>query len=361
MYELIHTFLSIFNLYVGCRSDIMAIIRYIVDLPSDIADAINRFIESGRYRSVQDFLAAAASNQLHIEQHGTPQGLVFASTSESIDAIEGPSQHSGKLQYQLLAPDFGRVQTVAPPEPNQVAGELFGLWNKFFPVKITARVFANILKGDGSYIPLDSAQERAADVARQLGRAIVRKEKDLGRKRGDMIATALPWKREEFKAKTRFKTHFVGYVSRNGIEGAPAALRFVNITRSNGAPMIGLTAAGLKFASLTNPVIDQEDYAASLSQHERGFLTDHIRVELPAEAQLMRSALQAVAAGATSPTGLHAKLHELKPKLNETQLVTLRSGLLSRMYELDLMRRTRDGLTMIYETTPQGQKFLKED
>jgi hypothetical protein len=332
----------------------LAIIRYIVDLSSEISDEINKLIASGKYRSIQDFLAAAASNQLHLEQQGPPQGIIIAPTSPSIEATT--------IYNALLVRDFGNLKTVSPPNSEQVPGELHGLWNKFFPVKITTRVLANMLKGASEYVPLEPSQERIADIARQLGRVIVRKERDLGRKRGDMISTALPWKREEFKAKMRFKSHFVGHISSDKwIEGAPAALRLTNMIRSNGTVSIGLTAAGLRFASLTNPVIDEENYTASLSQDERAFLIDQIRTELPDETQLMKSVITAVANGSRTPTALNSMLHELKPKLNDTELVTLRSGLLSRMYELNLMQRTRNGLTMTYDVTPNGQAFIGGD
>lgn len=338
----------------------MALIRYIVDVPGEISDEINKLVQSGKYRNVQDFFLAASSNQLHLERQSSVEVIVGASYADSTRTSASlVDARGGKLEYQLLAPDFGKVQTVAPPDPGQLANELYGLWNKFFPVKITVRVLANMIKGNGEYAPLDSVQERAAEVARRLGKEIVRKEKDLGRKRGDMIATALPWKRDEFKAKARFKTHFVGYLSKNRIEGSPAALKLVNIVKKDGISMIGLTAAGLSFAELTNPVIDKEDYSSSLSQQEKQFLTTHLKVELSKESNSMKSILQWINEGAKNPTAIHLKLKEKMPNLSETELVTLRSGLLSRMDELNLITRTRQGLSVSYDLTQEGEEFLK--
>lgn len=339
----------------------MALIRYLIDIPGESADEINRLVLSGKYRSVQDFLLAAASNQLHLEHQDLLEVVVGGSSPKSTQTAGGEDSRGGKIEYQLLAPDFSKVQTIAPPDPIEVASELYGLWNKFFPVKITVRVLANMIKGDGEYAPLDSVQERAAEVARRLGKEIVRKEKDLGRKRGDMIATALPWKRDEFKAKSRFKTHFVGYLSKNKIAGAPGALRMVNIVKKDGASVIGLTDAGLSFAELTNPVIDKDDYSSALSQPERRFLTTHLKVELSKEANLMKSILRWIREGAKNPTAIHLKLQQNTPKLNETELVTLRSGVLSRMAELNLMTRTRQGLSVSYDLTEEGEEFLKGD
>lgn len=338
--------------------------RFVVDLTPDMVDAINRCIQEGRYRSVQDFLFAAVQNQLYdVEQIGAvvtvQPGVVGSTSPHRIDSTIQPVM--ADLRYQLLVPDLGKVETVAPPEPEQVDSVIYGLWNRFFPTKITARVLANMLKGDGSAVPLDTLQENAASVARELGKILLRKERNLGRTRSERIATGLPTKRDEFKAKARFRSHFVGLLSKNRIEGAPAVLRLINIQRGeNGRVVVGLTAAGLKFASLSNPVIDREDFNSSLSDEERRFLLEHISSELPQEKKLMLFILEAIKKGANDPGALQRELEKQTPELKGAELVTLRSGLLSRMSELKLLTRERNGLTMRYQVTHEGEKYLKE-
>jgi hypothetical protein len=346
--------------------------RFVVDLPPELVDGINRLIREGRYRSIQDFLFAAAQNQVYeVEQSSdivtVPQENIILSRSHSPQALDRATHQTSDVDYRLLTPDLanGKVETVPPPEPSQVAGEMYGLWNRFFPVKITTRVLANMLKGDGARVPLEALQENASRNARALGKLLLKKERDLGRKRHDMIATALPTKRDEFKAKGRFKSHFVGYLSKRGkevrIEGAPAVLRFINISKGeDGHDQVGLTAAGLRFALLGNPVIDQEDFNSSLSDEERRFLIEHISVELPEERKLMRYLLQSIKGGAANPHALQEEVKKLRPTLNErTELVTFRSGLLSRMSELRLLTRARNGVSVRYHVTSEGERFLE--
>jgi hypothetical protein len=329
-------------------------------------------IREGRYRSVQDFIFAAAENQVYdVEQCRdvvtVQQDSSILSRSFLPHTSDRAIQQTSDVDYRLLSPDLagGKVETVPPPEPPQVGSEIYGLWNRFFPVKITTRVLANMLKGDGSNVPLEALQENASRNARALGKLLLKKERDLGRKRHDMIATALPTKRDEFKARARFKSHFVGYLTKRDretkIEGAPAVLRFVNVFKGeNGRDQVGLTAAGLKFASLGNPVIDQEDFNSPLSDEERRFIIEHISVELPEERKLMRFVLQSIKAGAANPDALQEEVKKLKPKLNKrTELVTFRSGLLSRMFELRLLTRERNGLSVRYCVTPEGERFLE--
>jgi len=335
--------------------------RFIVDIPPSIVELIDKLISEGRYRSVQDFLYAAAQNQLYSlegfqQTHKTKTGIreELLSTVGSVDSEE----KSRTLQY-LVAPKFEKVTTVDPPKPDRVDSVLYGQFNRFFPVKITTRVLANLVNGGNSSVSLATLQERASSVAREFGKILVKKERDLGRTRSDMIATALPTKRDESKAKARFESQFVGFLSDRKIEGAPATLRFINIFKGeNDHPLVGLTQMGLKFASFANPVIDDGDFMSPLSKEERRFLIEHIAAELPQELNLMRYVAKAVSDKADNPGLLQKRLKELKPALNQSELTTMRCGLLSRMAELGLIRRVKNGLSMNYRNTPDGELLL---
>jgi len=340
--------------------------RFVVDLTSDIVDAVESLIRQKRYRSVQDFLFTSARNQLYVEEHDLGEVTLEQHGRDipvSVPISEQLTQPwTGKVGYELLSPDIDKVQTIPPPEPNQVRTEIFGLWNRFFPIKITVRVLANMLNGNGSTVPLDALQENASSTAREFGKNLAKKERDLRRKRAEMVSTALPTKRDEFRAKARFKSHFVGYINKGRIEGAPATLRFLNMLKDqNGKVSVGLTDAGLKFASLANPVIIGSDFNSSFSEEERRFLIDHIAAELPEEMKLIRFTLQAIKRGATSPEAVHEALKKLRCDLDETDLRTLRSGILSRMSELKLLTRIRIGLTVRYQVTSIGEQLLRED
>jgi hypothetical protein len=340
----------------------------VIDLDADTVDAINRLIREGRYRTVQDFLFTASQNQLYdIENTHNPVVIRDSlSASASTDQIVRSTAPDLDLSPLLTAPDANKLQTTSPPKSEEVASEIYGLYNRFFPIKITVRVLASMLKGNGPNVPLSTLQENASSIAREYGRKLLKKEIGLGRRRSEMIATALPTKSkrsiDEFKSKARFKSHFVGYVSKERMEGAPAALRFVNIHKGdNGRDVIGLTAAGLEFAKLTNPVIENGDLNSPLSDKEREFLVNHIFVQLPEEAKLMRSVLKLIKEGATNPEKVQGELGKLKPKLKETELSTVRSGLLSRMSELSLITRERVGLSVRYHITSPGEELLKRN
>lgn len=345
--------------------------KFVVELSPELVDKIRKTIDEGHYRSVQDFLYAAAENQLWMEVHPgeildridtrvEKEVMLSSTTGASAERREKEIKSLTSTLHYSSSPDPTKVQTIAPPEPDQVMDEIPGLCNRLFPVKITARVLAKMLEGDGSTVPLSSLQENASSYAREIGGRLIKKERDLRRPRSEMLSIGLPTKRDEFKAKARFKSHFVGYVSKKRTEGAPATLRFVSMTKDqNGKVSVGLTAAGLEFAKITNPVLDLDDVNFSLSDEEREFLIEHIITELSPEAKLMKTVLETIKGGGNDPEALNKELRKLKPNFKDAEISTLRSGILSRMSELQLLVRKREGLAVRYDVTGEGEQFLR--
>src|SRR5438067_991467 len=112
--------------------------RYIVDIPPEVADEINRTIKAGRYKSPQDFLVAAAQNQIYLETadvHGDSQQTV---------TVVSPPRTSDDRLYQtvidylkeklLLPPQKDRINTVSLSDAKRPE-RLFGLANRLFPTK----------------------------------------------------------------------------------------------------------------------------------------------------------------------------------------------------------------------------------
>lgn len=264
-------------------------------------------------------------------------------------------------ESQYILHSFDNVRTVSLPSSNQVLDTIYGLWNRFFPVKITVRVLANMLEGNGETVSLELLQENASNAARELGTALLKKEKNLGRKRGERLSTALPTKRNEYKARMRFKSHFVGYLSKNRIEGMPATLRLINIFKDDSERLVvGLTTLGLQFAKLENPILDKNDFNMSLSADEKHFLLGVINSKLPKEANDIHTVLKVIASGASDPKELSRQLATLKSELVKNELITFQSGILSRLFELGLIRRTSSGVSNKYESTTEGEKLFKE-
>jgi hypothetical protein len=210
-----------------------------------------------------------------------------------------------------------------------------------------------------STVPLGALHESAADAARQYGKVITKKDRELGRKRGNILAAGLPVGNED-KSKLRFKTQFIGYLSKDKLEGACPTLRFINIVKDkDGTVVAGLTEYGLKFASLENPILDRDDFSSPFTGAEVDFLLDHIKSMLPSEFELMRFVLQKISSGITTPDELDEELGKFNHEWKGSEASTMRSGLISRLIELGLVRRNKDGVKVSYVLTEKGNDLIK--
>ena len=337
--------------------------RYVVDISPEMVDEILKHTKGGKYRTVQDFILTAVQNQLYVVERRSDfpdqESLKPASTVQA-DILQP--------QIDLLViPATRDVKTVDPPDGSKASDQLWGQFNRFFPVKVTMRVLANILNENGMACALKDVQEKAAMEAQRIGQELERIDDRMDRKRGDRLSTGLPFAkgRDEYKALTRFKMHFVGNPSKtkNGelkINGAPAVLRFVDIFEEGGSWKMGITKMGLEFAWMSNPILEEGDYRGSspFSDKERGFLLEHIRQNLSSEADLVKSVLQWITDGENTPPKLSALVMGLDKEWSENVAATMRAGLIGRLSELGVIARSRDGVEVTYSLTSFGNDVL---
>jgi len=344
--------------------------RYIIDLPPTLADGMNKQVRERKYKSPQEFILAAIENQLYIESQALNEAAGVADSQVAAVSVASPSQPPMKTVApitppDLLSRDLDGVKTVALGTLEKPK-DLWGQYNRFFPVKIVARVAANLAKQyDADFVPLWELQEKAAEIARDLGKVIERKDKQLGRKRGTIISAGLPVGRDTDKATLRFKNQSVGYVagtkeSGYWVEGAAPTLKFLEMVKDEkNSVRVGITLFGLNFASLSNSVIDIHDYSASLSPEEIDFLLEHITSEIPGEAKLMHLILSNVKKGVATPEALNGKVKAFYPKQTDNEVVSMRAGAVSRICELGLLEREKEGVKVTYVLTERGEKHLK--
>ena len=154
-------------------------------------------------------------------------------------------------------------------------------------------------------------------------------------------------------------THFVGQIDSSGnLTGSLPNLGFANIDPNERG--FGLTDAGLKFARLENPLLDEDIHAdSSLSAEERDFYIDHVSKQLPGEYSAMRVAAEAIDEGVDRPQPLSERIGELSDDWSEAQASTIRSGMIGRMVELELVSRHRVGSRGVgYDLTQLGEEEL---
>jgi len=333
-----------------------------MELTPEIADKINEQVRLGKYKSPQDFFLAAIQNQLYYEEPSVVGAPIIESGHRRSASTESVMM-SLTSNIHLLSdrPDLGTVRTV--PVSNMPRSDyLWGQYNRFLPVKVVTRVASNLVKRYSTdHIALAELHETCAQIAREMGKDLERKDRQLERKRGTIIAAGFPIGRDQNKSTLRFSNQFVGYLAKDRVQGAAPVLKFIELKRDeDNSVTASMTEFGVKFASLTNPVIDLKNYANALSEEEVMFIQEHIASQLPTEAKLIHLILTAIKGGIATPERLNDKVGRFNPEWKEGEASTMRSGIVSRIRELGLLTVEKDGVKVTYKLTKSGEECLNK-
>lgn len=359
-----------------------------MNLSDTLYDQIKVLVEKGLYKSFESFLEIAAFNQLAMERGATPAEIVDrghrrvkehhhdgngVSRSEKAEPIAKAVRASIRAAVEpvaRLAPDEARLtdedyelalKRLALPEntnhpqpieatPDELSQDrLFGQVNRLFPLKLACRWLANAATTEGRWPRYDIISDKLADDAATVGTLLERWDAETERKRDEMLATGLP-RRGNSASRDRFLGQFLARVTRSG-EVFPAAICQYQLARFDDSTL-ALTAQGLAFSSLVNPILDKRDkkVAATLAAEETTFLVRQILEWVPVERDDMRAALVAIGAGSKTPTELTEAIRELfPPDWSDSVIQTHASGIVARLGELRLLRRIWQGRNVTYE------------
>lgn len=287
------------------------------------------------------------------------------------------SVHSVSSVFRL--PSGGEPKFAALPSDDFAIGDeipvdrwIFGQHNKLLPVKATCRALANILLRDAALrengVSLERAASEIAGEAVKLGNYLRDLDSNTDVHRDDAFSFAFPYSdsRNGDKSRLRYANQFVGSLSKQGIlTGLPVELKLVNADSRNARLM--LTEPGWKWAQLGNPILDgiAEPGLKKFTDGEVAFLIEHIRKHVPAENFAYRLVLTSISSGANTPEKLDDALEEFLPKRDEKPftrafLTTQRAGVVSRMIDLGLLQRVRDGIKASYIPTTRSSEITRK-
>ena len=308
---------------------------------------------SGEQSAQNDHEAAQA-------QGGGPDGLSVGICVPAIFALQDYPRTSATL---LPLPD----DMFATGDSVTMDRWLFGQYNKLLPAKASCRALANLTLSSPEGLPLEQTAYRIAQEAAQLGALLIEHDRKNGLERLEATATGFPrTSGNGEKSILRYASQFVGAASKAGqISGLLVGLKLMNRVDPDGKT-VGLTEPGLHLAALPSPVLDekQESPSQKFNTEEINFLLEHIATNVPVEDAAYRAAISAVLSGARTPSLLNELLHQDVPKhvaenVSQSYLSSQRSGAISRMSDLGLMVRQRDGTSITYIVTDLGQKYVE--
>jgi hypothetical protein len=182
------------------------------------------------------------------------------------------------------------------------------------------------------------------------------------RRPGYKLSTGFPTSDKIDKAERRFRSQFIAYVRDDRqVSGALPELMFADVVERGGDVAIGLTEAGVAFATLPNPVLDEGDLSHSLSEEEMELYLDHVRRRVPWEASAFALILRIITEGINGRMDINNAVRDrLKVEWTAKEVNTQRAGAMARMFDLGLLARERHGRRVQYVATQRGMTWLEQ-
>lgn len=362
----------------------------------DVKVILEKLISAGKYSNYSDLVNSAVRNLGIInDQLANDKVLIIdAPKSEELyataDFTDVTRQADRNLNLKLGRKNGSRVPSqfeviglLKPPRPlpeprvNPAWSEhpapmgswMFGMYNKFLPLKAGCRALGELLSNEyGQGIPVESVSKltfQIAETAGILGMALKAHDNKYNLKREDACSTGFPSiKGKDDKSKIRFANQFVFRVDSHGeLRGMLFEMGFINFV-DDSQNLIQLTPEGWEFAILENPVLDdsQENPSQKLSESEVSFLLQHINRHVPIEQSAYNTLLELINAGNNTPDALDRALEKVQmaENMSEAAVYTARSGAISRMSELGLVCKNKVGLNTTYYLPGLDKKELAE-
>ena len=256
---------------------------------------------------------------------------------------------------------------------------LSGYLNRLFPIKFILRVFASITLeeyydpkngyDEEGVVSLEYLRNEAYHTAKFAREWLTAIENLHARTHGSEVSVGFPEGSE--KARERFVAQFVGSKRKNDISGGLFDLGFASLTGFSLGKMITFnssemlfTREGWEFAMLENPLIDTKEgwpeyfeTGKRFSDLEIKFLLTHIQKSLPAEWKFMVEVAKSINGGKDRPKQVESELKKTYD-WEATKISQMRNGVISRMEELQLLSRHKEGREVTYKLTKLGEDSL---
>lgn len=356
---------------------------------------LDSVIQSGQYKDYSQAISLAIMNLAVLQEEVLKSGgmVIGAGTDTGLRVSENPMQYSvqspstplqqlGLRTGGAIIPKLFRLDGLpdSPPSLADVPDDIwtigqeiaidrwvFGQYNRLLPAKASCRALAHLLLGQPKGILLEDVAHRIAKEAAVLGDLLANHDDENDIARDDALSTAFPSTgRKSDKSRLRYANQFVASVNRQGqVSGLLMDLKLIN-TKGRQATRVMLTEVGWQLATMLNPILDslQDRPTQKFSEHERCLLLTHIARSVPVEDFAYRAILRAILTGQNTPDAVDTALMENVPQganrgLSKSFLSSQRSGAISRMTDLALVERVRDGVRVSYVVTDAGNKYVQ--
>jgi len=254
---------------------------------------------------------------------------------------------------------------------------LSGYINRLLPVKFVLRILAILTLNSEAYdkengwqieseleseIALSHLREVSSKTATYASKWLKSIDDASGSSRGSEVATGFP---TDEKSRERFVTQFVGSSRKKELSGAIFDMGFANISSFMGFALdeVRFTPQGWDFAMLPNPLLDgMEGWKTGkrFSDNEISFLLNHFKSNVKSEWNFKIEIMELIGSGMNRPQSLEEAIIE-SHGWEKAQASVRKNGVLSRMQELELIDRTKEGREVTYHLTESGKELLNSE
>jgi hypothetical protein len=323
------------------------------DFNSAVVTAIENLVTAERENSV-----APIPESVRLQKGEGPQKVATSQTNVDLN-WRSVSKVSDKLVLPL-PPDLFR-----PGETVPVERWIFGQQNRAFPAKVNARLLVNLIAIRREAIELVEAAHEISVGAGKVGVFLTNHDEKRRHKKDDLLSTGFPELQSD-KSMSRYANHFVAYENTQGnLSGMMIEWKLAGVKRLKNKTYLLPTNACIELAIFENSLLDHgvlPEPPSKLSGKELDYLLNHLRLNVPVESSAFTTLLDGIRSGADNPDSLdeYVRGHaNQKREITKEFTSTQRSGAVSRMADLDLVARVRDGIRISYQLTERGTNWLE--
>lgn len=321
----------------------------VVPVSSSLARDLRAFLADPvcGYLTLGEFVEVAVLNQLAMEQSGA--GVEREATLDWGTSAARPG--AGSRSELLSRP------TASPPDDRGLAqpsaqGPLFLLTNRLSPIKLAARVVANLRLSTGTWPTLKQFHDTASSVAREVGLALRHRDEAAGAAGWARRWVAFPVGKDSRKAESRFTTCFALTESAGVERGPMATLGLATLKDST----VVLTERGWMLACAESPYLDGEGSEMVAAEEARIF-RDAIEAA-PEEAARVSEFLSIVRRASGDQPEIDSHLAKTHKQWSPARVGAYRSSMIGRLMEAKVLSPTGRGsdgkVEVVLDWDPRG-------
>ena len=320
------------------------------ELSSEMYNAIIELVKARKYPSLESFVDVAINNQIILEKSQSSQNnqvVLQPQPFAAIDILE--KANSEKIRFvEAILLDSERKSL-----------PIWGLINRFAPAKLVLRILTNcLIESNSQWLPLKEFSETVVQRALVIRSQIQKFERKLSITRGQSMEIGFPTK--DPKSQQKFADFYVGKLKGDNIvDGLLGDLELAAIKRSSTANMsnlmIGITNAGIRWANLHSPLVDDlilnhDPITNSLSNDEIHFLLNHLKQIRKGDYYFLDFLYKSIKAGSNTPQLISSEVSTYFKRIGfKTGLMnTYQTGAIARLIEMRAIGIEKHGIYTNY-------------